>query len=83
MFDDKAFFPPKPYDPNSGSPKGTLTIGYGTTNPEIIKKYLNKMTKEEANSYLLKTFRWCKKLLKSGKVKTLKIENLLRVCTLL
>jgi len=47
---DDAFFPPKPYDPNSGSPKGTLTIGYGTTNPEIIKKYLNKMTKEEAMS---------------------------------
>ena len=45
---DDAVFPSKPYDPNSGSPKGTLTIGYGTTNPEIIQKYLNKMTQEEA-----------------------------------
>ena len=45
---DDAVFPSKPYDPNSGSPKGTLTIGYGTTNPDIIKKYLNKMSKEEA-----------------------------------
>lgn len=49
VYDDKAGYPPKPYDPNSGSPKGTLTIGYGTTNPDIIQKYLNKITQEEAN----------------------------------
>lgn len=48
VYDDKAGYPPKPYDPNSGKPKGKLTIGYGTTNPEIIKKYLNKMSQEEA-----------------------------------
>jgi len=49
VYDDKAGYPPKPYDPNSGSPKGKLTIGYGTTNPEIIKKYLNKISQEEAD----------------------------------
>jgi len=47
---DDGIYPPKPYDPNSGKPKGTLTIGYGTTNKEIIDKYLNKMTKNEAMS---------------------------------
>jgi len=49
VYDDKAGYPPKPYDPNSGSPKGKLTIGYGTTNPEIIQKYLNKISQEEAD----------------------------------
>lgn len=49
VYDDKAGYPPKPYDPNSGSPKGKLTIGYGTTDPEIIQKYLNKISKEEAD----------------------------------
>ena len=49
VYDDKAGYPPKPYDPNSGSPKGKLTIGYGTTDPEIIQKYLNKISQEEAD----------------------------------
>ena len=41
---DDGVFPTEPYDPNSGRPKGTLTIGYGTTNPDIIEKYLNKIS---------------------------------------
>jgi len=45
---DDGVFPTEPYDPNSGRPKGTLTIGYGTTNPDIIEKYLNKMSQSEA-----------------------------------
>lgn len=49
VYDDKAGYPPKPYDPNSGSPKGKLTIGYGTTDPQIIQKYLNKISQEEAD----------------------------------
>ena len=31
---DDGYFPPKPYDKTKGNPKGTLTIGYGTTDPK-------------------------------------------------
>jgi len=47
---DDGYYPPKRYYISKGRPKGTLTIGYGTTNPSEIEKYLNKnITEEEKN----------------------------------
>lgn len=46
---DDGYYPPQRYDSSKGRPKGTLTIGYGTTNPSIIEQYLDKkITEKEA-----------------------------------
>ena len=46
-YDDKAGYPPKPYDKSKGAPIGRLTIGYGTTNTQHAFPD-NKITKLEA-----------------------------------
>jgi GH24 family phage-related lysozyme (muramidase) len=46
-YDDLAGYPPKPYDKSKGAPKGRLTIGYGTTDPEYAYPG-NKITDQEA-----------------------------------
>jgi GH24 family phage-related lysozyme (muramidase) len=46
-YDDNAGYPPKPYDKSKGAPKGRLTIGYGTTDPEHAYPG-NKITEQEA-----------------------------------
>lgn len=46
-YDDKAGYPPKPYDKSKGAPKGRLTIGFGTTDPEYAYPG-NEITEEEA-----------------------------------
>lgn len=48
VYDDKD--PYRPY--KGGKPKGTLTIGHGLTNPDIIKSFMNKeMDEQTSNNY--------------------------------
>jgi GH24 family phage-related lysozyme (muramidase) len=51
IYDDKGPWPRIKFDPKKHKQKGTLTIGYGTTDTDIIKKYLKsgkEMSEEEA-----------------------------------
>jgi GH24 family phage-related lysozyme (muramidase) len=51
VYDDKGPWPRIKFDPKKHKQKGTLTIGYGTTDTDIIKKYLKsgkEMSEEEA-----------------------------------
>jgi len=51
IYDDKGPWPRIKFNPKKHKQKGTLTIGYGTTDTDIIKKYLKsgkEMSEEEA-----------------------------------